>query len=78
MSEPIRQTFSVIRHKTIESQDKETIYTVVLKTTPTATMKATLEIQSEMDSIRATFPLNETFEVSFTNPQTRLGEEESA
>jgi len=72
MSKKVFQSLYVVKHVTKEDAEKETQYTVTLKTLPTSELETTITVKSEEQTIFNDFPLKETFEVEFVNPQTRL------
>ena len=71
MSKPSME-FVVIRHTRKEEPDKETIYSVVLKTRKGATLEANMEIKSTSETLFSEYPLNECVEVFTKQVQTTL------
>lgn len=73
---PESHSFTVIKHIKSSPADKEPVCVVKLKTAPTDPFQAKIEISDNHDRIFTRFPLNETIEVTFRNPQTRLDTEQ--
>jgi len=69
----MQKNFVVIRHGKSEKIDKEPVYSVVLKSKGLENVIVTIAIKSTEANIQEQFPLKETIQVSFKNPQTRLG-----
>jgi len=66
-------SFVVTKHIKSSEADKEPSYRVTLKTAPTSPFQARIEISGDNANIFTVFPLNETIEVTFKKPQTKLG-----
>ena len=75
MSKKVFQSLYVSKHVTKEESERETTFTVTLKTLPTNPLQTTITVKSEEEAIFKDFPLNDTFEVNFVNPQLKLGED---
>lgn len=71
---PQSYSFTIMKHIKSSQADKEPDCKVILKTAPTSPFQARIEISNHDQAIFDRFPLDETVEVSFRNPQTRLGE----
>lgn len=62
----------VVKHQSTETANKEPVYVVVLKTTPTNPLQAELKIKHELTTIFTHFPMSEGFQISIRSAQTKL------
>ena len=62
----------VVRHSQTEEKDKETVYTVTLKTEPIDNLALTVVIKSTREDIKQQFPLNQITTVTLSTPQKTL------
>lgn len=74
ISERKAMNLVVSTHKTVESEEKETVYTVVLTATPTSPVKARMTLESNSSDLFHLYPRGQTFTFTVTERQSRLDE----
>ena len=73
----MEKTLVVTKHSKTRTKDKEPIYLVTLKTPPTKEPTVKVDIKATLKALFEQFPLNEQVVVAFTQPQSKLLEEEA-